>query len=764
MKSLKNLLHSTRGPSSYSVSTPTSHRRVTVLGFVYVLLTAAGTVVYVDILTPSVANDHWWPHFNTTGAQTFLGDLYNAKLATGTKTLDLFSSVVVKDYSQRLTSLDLRQGTARSILLSRLPLDQAISLIRSETFVDNMRTFPPPCWLDFSRMYEMAHTASHQVLCNQRRQANAAFYMATLLRNLQQSDLAASTYYPEVERVIFAPLQTTDHGAQVVQSILARPWLSVADETSLWTSNGLAYFQNIVQNYYEEGMQDTIVIENAMGMRQTITIYRKPHVTRPKSYWTTVNAYCGMWNDLDSCAQSDASLIRSAPNNFEALGNNWDYYYSGTIGTNATEIIRANLGPLTVIDIFLVPPPSSLLALVSNFKDTLYASSLQSLSGLSAYVELSEPVVDAVPAAWVSPHATYYGGNPMCAYGTAMPFVQLSFSYDDDCGTQDQLVTRLAKDSVLFAMMATSVQSQTSFSSICGLCSSVSYASCLHTLASAYTVFHDLVGPSLPSFANALQETNQDLLPLNTSFVQWATLHGVDQVLTQRMVSPSDPWSFFGWMAMFDWANDGRQVFSFEGDYATYVLMSRPVSAVPLVADDQELPHSACVYLLVICIYVSAVLVVVLTLVLVYGTLARFNVDGRNLFVVNRLIGSTYVGRPFLFLRGFTAIIVLSTSPVTLTSYSGMTKLDFAPRPLWHILVIAGEASWITYVVNDFLVPLTSTYSAHYAPVSSILTWLILVVVEGSIPYRATASIDRKCSILSFIKGVNWCKHYWSLL
>ncbi|KAF0692202.1 hypothetical protein As57867_016639, partial [Aphanomyces stellatus] len=100
--------HAIQGPSSLTISVFTSqtgnpqtpHSRITVLGFVYVLLTAAGTVVYVDILTPSVANDHWWPHFNTTGAQTFLGDLYNAKLATGTKTLDLFSSVVVKDYSQ----------------------------------------------------------------------------------------------------------------------------------------------------------------------------------------------------------------------------------------------------------------------------------------------------------------------------------------------------------------------------------------------------------------------------------------------------------------------------------------------------------------------------------------------------------------------------------------------------------------------------------------------------------------------------------------
>ncbi|KAF0698965.1 Aste57867_10456 [Aphanomyces stellatus] len=726
-------------------------------GFLYIVATATCSLVYLDILAPCISNDLWWPDFNTTGVQTFLGDLYNAKLATGSKgTLDMFGpgATIAKDYSHGTAFVSMRPTTARAMLLNRLPLAQAIHLIRSISFFDNMRTLPPPCWFDFNRTYEMAHTARHQVVCNQRRVANAAFYLEVLLRNLRLSDLTSNTYYPEIQSAIFAAIQSTSSGEQYIHSLLNHAWPTVSDEVNLWSSHGLLYFQNLMQNLYQEGIQDTITIVNALGLRQTITISNIPYSNRPKAAWTTQFAFAGFWNDLDSAAQTGSSLIRSAPNSFEMMGNDWDMYYDGPAGTEATALIRTNLGPLTVIDIFLLQPPPSLLFVADMYQNMLHTAILASPK---AYATLDEPIVDVTPVAWRQPNAVYYGGNPVCSYGNPQPYVQPSFSYYDDCGVQVQHTIPLARESVIFAMVATGVQSSQALASICeGLCSPRTHATCLQTLQHTFTFFQNLLGPTLPRLNTTLQVATQDILPLKIGFVQWATINSTDQVLTQPMVaSPyADPWSFIGWMTMLEWANGQREVYSFEGDSGNWTLVSRLVDFQPLAADIQELPHNACTYLRVVCIYVSAVFVLVNMLVLVFSALAQFQIDGRNLFKCNRLVGGAWIGRPFLYLRGLTAIFVLSTSSVVFNRYEDLAKLDFSPRPFWHVFVLAGEATWITIVNSDVCLPLTQPYGSLYAPISAHVAWLAVFTLEVLYPYRAEATIGRSCTIVSFMRGV----------
>ncbi|KAF0711724.1 hypothetical protein As57867_005103, partial [Aphanomyces stellatus] len=182
--------------------------------------------------------------------------------------------------------------------------------------------------------------------------------------------------------------------------------------------------------------------------------------------------------------------------------------------------------------------------------------------------------------------------------------------------------------------------------------------------------------------------------------------------------------------------------------------MTRSHDFQPFSANVQELPRNACTYLWFICVYTSASLVFAMCLVLVYGAMARFQVDVRNLFQCNRIIGGSWIGRPFVFIRGVTGILVLSTSQVDFQNHAGLSKLVSPQRPVWHTCVLAGEATWITYVVNDVLLPLTEPYSALYAPVSSTLAWLVVVLLEFAAPYRAMAIIGRNCTIHSFKFGV----------
>ncbi|KAF0688422.1 Aste57867_19938 [Aphanomyces stellatus] len=726
-----------------------------VLGFFYVLATAAGSIIYLILLAPSIANDHLWPHMNTTGIQTFLGDLYNIKLATGANgPLDLFASsaVIHKDFSATTSFIDMRPAAARAVLLSRLPLHEAIQVMRAVPFSENIQTLSLPCWADLNRVYEMAHSDRHQALCNSRRPQNAAFYLEALLRNLSPTDLATSTYLSAIQTSIFAFIQTQPGGPAWVQTLMAPRWLAIFDEVTLWQSHGLEYFQNSFQDYYLEGTQESIKIINALGMRQSITISRFTATNRPKTQWSSAFAYPGFWNDIDACAWLEASAIRAAPNNFEsqfgAGGKSWDYYYVGSLGTEATAIIRTRLGPLTLIDVFLIPPPASLLSLVATHLDLL-KSTLQTHG--RDYTAIVEHEIDATPPAWMLPGAVYYGGNPLCAFGRAKPYVQTSFGYYDDCGAQTQHTIQLTRDSVLFAIMATDIP-PAALPSICAVSSQPVF--CMQTLTAAVTVLHSLLNTTLLSVP--LKRATADVLALNTSFVQWATVNGTHLTLHQPMVSETwHPWSFIGWMTMFEWVMGQREVFRFEGDFSIWTLMSCHQDFVPMAASAAELPQKACQYLWIVSIYISSVVVSVLLLVLVYGSLvARFDVDGRNLLFCNRLVGGSWVGRPFLFVRGMTAVFVLSTSPVVFNNYAGLAKLDFTPRPPLHTLLLAGEVAWVTYVLNDIFLPVTKAHSTVYAPASSILTWFIALTIEFANPYKAEATIGRECTILSFTRGL----------
>ncbi|KAF0688425.1 Aste57867_19941 [Aphanomyces stellatus] len=729
------------------------------LCFLYVFATGIATVIYLVILAPNVSNDNLWYNMNTTGIQTFLGDLYNLKLSLGEQgPLDLFatSAVVRKDYSVTTTFISMRPASARAQLLSRLPLIQTIQVMRAVPLSENIQTVSQPCWADLTRTHEMARSVRHQIMCNERRVPNAAYYLEALFRNLAPNDLATSTYLPAIETSVFAFIQTTPGGTQWTHRMMAPVWTTLSNEVALWEAHGIAYFQNSFQNYYLEGTQESITIVNALGMRQSITINSFTATNRPKTQWSSAMSYTGFWNDIDACQWFQASLIRAAPNLFEHVYNmsweSWDFYFWGSIGTNGTAVLRSSLGPFTTFDVFLVQPPPSLLLFVSGHQNVINSALLHNAKD---YLAISEPIVDVAPAAWNQIGAVYYGGNPICPYGIAQPYVQTSFGYYDDCGAQIQHTIQFTRDSIIFAMLATGIEPP-ALDSVCRMASKAAYVSCLQSMLGAKNVLDNLI--DISSLLSLRRQATQDVVSLNTSFVQWASINGTNVALHQAMVSNTtwDPWSFVGWMTMYEWSIGQREVYAFEGDWDIWTLMSCHHDYVPLVANIVELPKHACQYLWIACTYVSVVLLCVMVLALVYGAfVAHFQVNGINFLFSNRLIGGSWIGRPFLFLRGVTAMLILATSPATFNNYSGFAKLDFTPRPWWHVSLFAGEVVWITYVIHDVLLPFTKPHSPIYAPLSSFFAWVAAMIIEFAKPYRATATINQKCTILSFTRGLD---------
>ncbi|KAG9397709.1 hypothetical protein AC1031_020289 [Aphanomyces cochlioides] len=171
-----------------------------------------------------------------------------------------------------------------------------------------------------------------------------------------------------------------------------------------------------------------------------------------------------------------------------------------------------------------------------------------------------------------------------------------------------------------------------------------------------------------------------------------ASENASDILLRQDIIDNStDAWSFFGWIALYDWVDGLREVIQFDGDEGSYTLMSA----------------RTCHYFWNFMIYVCGLTTLFVLLVFIYSVQVKFDVDGFNLFQFNRVFGSVWVGRPLLLLRGLTAIIILSTSTATITSSNSITFFsDYRPT-IVNQLILSGECLWIVYVMSDLLLPLT---------------------------------------------------------
>ncbi|RHY64549.1 hypothetical protein DYB34_006975 [Aphanomyces astaci] len=129
---------------------------------------------------------------------------------------------------------------------------------------------------------------------------------------------------------------------------------------------------------------------------------------------------------------------------------------------------------------------------------------------------------------------------------------------------------------------------------------------------------------------------------------------------------------------------DKREVVRFEGDVASFTLMS------DIYSNRHHIRHAKrhqIVYVMMV--YVSSVLVAMAVAVILVTCLNGHRIVARNLWRFNRV----WVDRPLLFLRGLTAVLMLSLTQVALEGHAPVTALQFTPRSTLATMVVAGEAS-----------------------------------------------------------------------
>ncbi|KAG9398690.1 hypothetical protein AC1031_014474 [Aphanomyces cochlioides] len=683
----------------------------TLFGILYLVFTNVCSWWYLGLIHPHLENDLWWRGFNTTGTQTFISDVFNAKLIVDYESgpFSIIGASYEKKYSSATTFIDMRRTAARRLLLRPFPPHQAIEILRANSFQINLAMNTPYCWVDLQRRWEMAHTAKRQARCRIHDAQNAAVYLETLLRN--SLDWSAQQNIFLLHNAIFNAVNTTPAGHEWLHSLATT--LSIQDELLSWQRHNLTSWTGQIQNFVQESFDDSIVLVNALGVEQRIKIASIADISRGLSAWTTSWAYPGLITDLLVCQSMLCSLVRDSPFHPNELGLDWDKdIYNGNTETPGIDLIRSKLGPYVSIDLRSVQTPLSLLAFFTAF-DTSFEFPYHSDSPHGA------TTVDAVPLAWQSKEFVYYGGNPLCPLAPPQAFVQHSFGYYDDCGSQDPHVIDLTSREVAFAISATKLQAN-DISTTCEACATTSI------LCSQF-LLQVMNRTTKWTQSGLIDQVTQDVQALHLKMIQMATntTDNADVLLTQEMIADGDPWSFFGWVAIWEWVDGQREVFVFEGDEGSMTIISRPHGYHPLPANHLELPRVACNYIRLLFIYVNAV-----------------------------LSGCVWIGRPLLFVRGMTAILVLNTSLVELNQVHGVATLIGNRRSILEIALFAGESTWVVYVLNDLFLPFTTYLSSLSGPLSSVSAFIIVGAIEISKPFQIDTTISRTCTFKTLQSGV----------
>ncbi|ETV83964.1 hypothetical protein H257_03341 [Aphanomyces astaci] len=127
--------------------------------------------------------------------------------------------------------------------------------------------------------------------------------------------------------------------------------------------------------------------------------------------------------------------------------------------------------------------------------------------------------------------------------------------------------------------------------------------------------------------------------------------------------------------AVFDWLEGHREVVAIDGDINMLTVVSDYKDFLLFAVDPLETP----------------VLVLIGVYILLYASFVSYNLGGFNLTKFNRVVGD-----------------------------AGLAHFVSSPRSMLDTVVVAGESVWLTYALQDLVLPLTEKYSAtsYVAPLA----------------------------------------------
>ncbi|KAF0701413.1 Aste57867_8115 [Aphanomyces stellatus] len=746
--------HALRRPVESRGRMPPPSFMLSLLGCLYLVASTFSSTSYLFQVDPYSTNDLWWINYTVSGYQAFVVDLFNSVLAVqSTGVIELLAPRMTLDktYDAPQPTTEIHHLYVHRLIMHELTsIEYAVATLRTLDAASSLWVATQYCWVDFDQEFEVAHTVARQQRCLDQYHANGAVYLETVLRN--QNWTAFMKRYGrdggEFDVAIHAWLTQVPRGqAWLATTSIARDTTTVGQEIAYWRAHDIQYYQLQWQNSVKIGISESIALENALGLQYDLVL--------KKTAWsiesgTSMVMYWNVFTDMFILSYSDVnrSLIRSAENSFAQPPvfsfEEWEGYINsdGTCVAQAAAF-RSTLGPFLAVDMFYVAVPPPLLHFLQAFLDVLYTNYHTSVEAISTHTLFPTP-----PAWSTTPTLVFYGGNPMCLNGGPLPYVQDTFGFHDLCDTQSPLNVTVEKYSAVFAALAMGRQMDSV--AICSL-QPASLEDC-HAMLERVVQATASIFQSPTTFTSLVKASQVAISQLNVSLVQFASSLDDDDVgsnyslLHQPLLDDDSAWSFYGWLMLFEWTQGKREVVAFEGDVATLVLISALDTPVVFPSTSDPIPSiSRLLYYLVV--YTSIVLGALALGCLVMALVLRFHVVGSNLFWFNRIVGFIWVGRPLLLLRGFTATLILSTSQVMLVeSLRGHSRFQFVRRSTLTSMVVAGEATWILYSVEDFLTVAVGRLTKMYGPWSCFVAWAALVWIDVSWPVLPTASVNLHCT------------------
>ncbi|EQC34274.1 hypothetical protein SDRG_08046 [Saprolegnia diclina VS20] len=727
-------------PSVEHLAPSRSQWALAIAGVAYLVISLGIGLWYLSLLSPSLANDLWWAGFTPTGGEALLIDLVNAQLAlVAASTVNIYAAdaTMQKLYNMSTAGTSVSPTYARRAILGELTsIEYAVPQLRTVSGSWSMRINVQHCWVDFNKTFEMAHTDARQRRCERFFATNGAVYIEAILRNVIWTDFQAiwgGDDAPFTVAIQLALEETAIGQAFLNQVSTARASTTIQDEILYWQNYKLDRFELQWQNRWQVGITETIFLENAIGMRQLVTIKNLPRLTGP---WTSLRLFWIPLNDLWNLHDMNRSLVRGSSRDFRANlstalpAMDLEVFIGETSVSgqffNQAALFRTTVGPFESIDLVYKSLPQTSVQAFVALRQRLVAAP----GGHDLLTALPRIAVELTPLGWRS--FGYYGGDPAC---TALPrttYVQQSFDFFYDCSKPKPLM--LVVDPLLLVLARVATASQP-IQDICAVASPA--AACI-----AATTATDQL---LESFALDWNTSVANEIGLNIGLMQYATAaNGSWVVLKQPLLEPS--FAFFGYVFLFDWVLGNREVVSFQGDNGNLTLISNAYSPQLYTTGTQPL-QSATQILYYLVVATSVILVGVGGIALVYAAKTRLRFNGLNLFFFNRIVGAVWIGRPLAFLRGASAILLLSSANASLeTSSSGASRFVATPRSWLEAIVVTGEATWLTYVANDVLVLVTQDQTQLYSSMASLLVWLILLVLDVASPIAISGDLQRHCS------------------
>ncbi|KDO17209.1 hypothetical protein SPRG_17384 [Saprolegnia parasitica CBS 223.65] len=123
-----------------------------------------------------------------------------------------------------------------------------------------------------------------------------------------------------------------------------------------------------------------------------------------------------------------------------------------------------------------------------------------------------------------------------------------------------------------------------------------------------------------------VRQAVDDVAALGVEIIQFASDNSSHFRVLHQMLLEGD-YVFYGLAMVYEWVYDHREVVSFQGDGATMVLMSEPMTSLAMAPSSLEVPASTCAYLWYVAVAATRVLVVVAIGTVAYTLLGGSQLD-----------------------------------------------------------------------------------------------------------------------------------------